>query len=207
MEFLKEVLGEDLFSQIEAKINAYNGDEANKDKQIKIANLASGQYVNRDKFSSKESELEAKIKELTEANNLIADLKKGTKDNESLQTKISEYDSQIAQMQAQLVETKIKAAMKLALLSEKALDVDYLSFKLNEKLKEKNEKFELDDNENIKGIKEQIDELKIQFPSQFEKTSSEKKFEENKLPEGEKDDMQQITNMSDALKEHYETKG
>lgn len=39
MEFLKEILGEALFAQFEEKINAYNGNEANKDRQIEIGNL------------------------------------------------------------------------------------------------------------------------------------------------------------------------
>ena len=45
MEFLKAILGEELFSQFAEKLNAYNGDEANKDKQIKLANLGGGEYV------------------------------------------------------------------------------------------------------------------------------------------------------------------
>ena len=45
MDFLKSILGDNLFSQVENKVNAYNSDEANKDKQIKIANLASGEYT------------------------------------------------------------------------------------------------------------------------------------------------------------------
>lgn len=206
MDFLKDVLGDDLFGQVADKINAYNGDEANKDKQIKLANLALGQYVNRDKFASKETELDAKIKELAEANSLIDTLKKGTKDNDTLQSKIAEYDSQINKMQEQLIETKVKSALKIALMSEKALDVDYLSYKLNEKLIENGNKIELDDNDNIKNAKELIDGLKVQFPTQFEK-AGEKKFDEHKLPQSNNNDMNQITSMSDALKEHYESKG
>ncbi len=30
MDFLKSILGDDLFSQVENKVNAYNSDEANK---------------------------------------------------------------------------------------------------------------------------------------------------------------------------------
>lgn len=41
MDFLKTILGDDLYSQVESKVNAYNSDEANKGKQIKIANLTS----------------------------------------------------------------------------------------------------------------------------------------------------------------------
>ena len=36
MEFLKEILGESLYTQLEQALNAYNGNEANKDKQVKL---------------------------------------------------------------------------------------------------------------------------------------------------------------------------
>lgn len=52
MEFLKELLGEELYSQIESKINEHNGNEANKDKQVKLGNLATGEYVSKGKFDS-----------------------------------------------------------------------------------------------------------------------------------------------------------
>lgn len=40
MDFLKDILGTELFEQVANAVNAYNGNEANKDKQIKIAYLA-----------------------------------------------------------------------------------------------------------------------------------------------------------------------
>lgn len=48
MEFLKAILGEELYNQFISKINEFNGDEANKDKQIKLANLTDGAYVSKD---------------------------------------------------------------------------------------------------------------------------------------------------------------
>lgn len=180
MDFLKSILGDDLFKQVQEKVDAHNSDEANKDKQIKLANLGGGDYVSKDKFSAKELELENKVKELLEANNLIGDLKKGTKDNEALQNKIKDYDLQIATLQAELAETKVKSALKVALIGEKALDVDYLAYKLNEKLAESGEKLELDENDNIKDWKTKIEGLRVQFPTQFE-TSSTRKVEEHRL--------------------------
>lgn len=200
MEFLKEVLGDETFSAVQDKIDAWNADEANKDNQIKIGNLGSGQYVSKDKYSAKETELSSKVQELLEANNLIGDLKKGTKDNESLQNKIREYDTQIATLQAQLQETKIKSALKVALMGEKALDVDYLSFKLNEKLAENGKVLELDENDNIKGWNDMVDGLKIQFPTQFESSAS-KKVEEHKL--GKPDDSGSVTR-NEILKMPYQ---
>jgi len=185
MEFLKEILGEELFKQFAEKINAYNGNEENKDKQIKIGNLGTGEYIGKGKFEALQELMTGKETELKSANDLIAQLKKDTKGNEELQKKIGDYDVQVAQLQAQLQETKIKAAIKVALLSEKAVDVDYLTFKLNEKLKEKGESLELDENENIKGWDDKLAGLKTQFPSMFESASSgEKKFEEKRFEGG-----------------------
>ena len=168
MEFLKAVLGEEFYKQLVEKINAYNGDEANKDKQIKLGNLASGEYVGKGKFDALQEALNGKDTELTSANDLIAQLKKDTKGNEDLQGKITQYEKDNAQLQAELQETKLRSAIKVALLSEKAVDVDYLTFKLNEKLKEKGETLELDENDNIKGWSDKLSGLKTQFPTMFE---------------------------------------
>lgn len=95
----------------------------------------------------------------------------------------------MSQLQAEIKETKIKSEIKLALMSEKASDVDYLMFKLNEKLKEKGETLELDENDNIKGWKDKIDGLKVQFPNMFETASGNeggfKVLEPNKLKFGD----------------------
>lgn len=183
MEFLKEILGDEIFNQFAEKINAWNGNEANKDKLVKLANLSSGEYVGKGKFDALQEQLTGKTTELETANGLIAELKKGTKGDEELQGKITAYEGQVADLQQQLAETKLKSAIKVALLSEKAVDIDYLTFKLEEKLKEKGETLELDENDNIKGWDSQLDGLKTQFPTMFE--SGTKKIEPNKLPDGD----------------------
>ena len=184
MNFLKEILGDELYSQIESKINEYNGNEANKDKQVKIGNLGTGEYVGKGKYDALQELVNGKETELKSANDLIAELKKGTKGNEELQKKIGDYDAQVAELQSQLQETKIKSALKVALLSEKAVDVDYLTFKLNEKLKEKGESLELDENENIKGWNDKLSGLRTQFPTMFETASADgyQVLGDNRLP-------------------------
>ena len=187
MNFLKEILGDELYSQVESKVNEHNGNEANKDKQIKIGNLGTGEYVGKGKYDALQELVNGKETELKSANDLIAELKKGTKGNEELQKKISAYDVEIAELQTQLQETKIKSALKVALLSEKAVDVDYLTFKLNEKLKEKGEALELDENENIKGWNDKLSGLKTQFPSMFESAGNDgyQVLGDNRLPGSE----------------------
>ena len=127
------------------------------------------------RYSKLKNEHESKLNELVEANNLIAELKKSNKGNEDLQSKITNYENQVTQLQEELQKTKLDSAIKVALLSEKAADVDYLMFKLKEK-----GELELDENDKIKGWNDKIAALKTQFPTQFENSGS-KKIEENKL--------------------------
>ena len=202
MEFLKELLGAELFSQVESKINEHNGNEANKDKQIKLENINSGNYVSKLKYEDIVNQLSGKDTELASANDLIAQLKKATKNDEALQQKIGEYDVQVAQLQAQLQETKLKSAIKVALLGEKANDVDYLTYKLNEKLNEKGESLELDENDNIKGWENLLSGLKTQFPTFFDSagTGKMKVLGDNRLPEGDGE-------RSSITKEEFEKMG
>lgn len=165
---LEELLGAELFAQVQAKLDEVNGKEPDKLKHVRYADLSEGEYVGRGKHEALQNKYDSQAQELASANELIAELKKGTKGNEELQGKITTYEGQIQQLQEQLQETKIKSAIKVALLSEKALDVDYLTFKLESKLKEEGKTLQLDDTDSIKGWKDLLSSLKTQFPNQFE---------------------------------------
>ena len=132
------------------------------------------------RYGKLKTDFDSKSKELAEANSLIAELKKSNKGNEDMQGKITAYETQVGELQKELRQTKLDAAIKVALLSEKATDVDYMTFKLKEK-----GELELDENGKIKGIDDKIAGLKTQFPTQFESNGG-KKTEEKKLP-GEDD--------------------
>lgn len=178
MDFLKAILGDDLYKQVEAKINAYNGTPENKEKQVKLANLGEGAYVSKDKYASLETTHNSKLEELNKANTLIAELQKSTKGNEELQGKITAYETQVTELQAALEQTKKDSAVKVALLEAKVKDIDYMTFKLKEK-----GEIELDEKGNIKGWDDKLAGLKTQFPEHFE-TSSVKKIDPNPLPGG-----------------------
>ena len=146
-------------------------------KQNKI--FTSGEENLDIRYNKLKGEHDSKIEELTKANQLIDELKKSNKGNEDLQSKISEYETTIADLNAKLEETQIQSAVKVALLESKALDIDYLTFKLKGK-----EELKLDKDGKIKGIDDMIAGLKTQFPNQFE-TSNNKVIEEHKLEKGE----------------------
>lgn len=128
------------------------------------------------RYGKLKTDHEGKLKELEEANGLIAELKKNNKGNEGLQAKIADYETQVARLQSQLEQTKLESEIKVQLLGAKALDVDYLAFKLKEK-----GELALDENGKIKGWDDKLAGLKTQFPAQFE-GDGKKKFEEHKLP-------------------------
>lgn len=164
MEFLKEILGEELYKQISEKLKTYNENPSNKDKQVKLTNLTEGNFVAKEQHDTLAAENKANAQKLTEANALIEQLKKSTKDDETLQTKIGEYQAKVTRLESELMQTKIDSAVKVGLMAEKAVDIDYLTFKL----KEKGEKLELDDQGNIKGWSDKVAALKTQLPTQFE---------------------------------------
>lgn len=121
-------------------------------------------------------------KQYGEAQSLIEELKKSSKGNEGLQSKVAEYESKIKELSNQLKEEKLASAIKVGLLSEKATDIDYLTFKLKEA-----GELEMDEKEQIKGWTDKVDELKKRFPNQFESTS-QKQIEPNSLNKGDKGD-------------------
>ena len=134
------------------------------------------------RYGKLKTDHDGRLKELTEAQNLIAELKKSNKGNEDLQGKISAYEQQVQQLQTELEQTKLDSAINVGLLAAgvKPDDVDYVTFKL----KAKGDALALDENGKVKGWDDKVAALKTQLPAQFESTSS-KKYEEHKLPDGD----------------------
>lgn len=122
--------------------------------------------------------------QLTEANALIAEMKKSTKGQEELQGKVAAYEQQIATLQAQLEETQIDADVHVELLAAgvKPDDIDYVMYKLKAK-----GKLERGEDGKIRDMDDKIAALKTQLPGQF---AGEKKktILEQKLPESDPGD-------------------
>lgn len=112
-----------------------------------------------------------------ESTKLIEQFKAGAKDNEALQGKITSYEATIANLTEQLKQTQLDSAVKVALLGAKAVDVDYLTFKLKEK-----GELELAEDGTIKGIDDKLAGLKTQFPTQFESGVNGRELEPHRLP-------------------------
>lgn len=185
MEFLKDILGEDVFKQFTDKVNAYNGNEANKDKLLKLVNLTDGGYVSKDKYTSLETDLAGKGAELDKANGLIEELKKTAGKDAGLQQKITDYETEITKLKAENETLKTENALKFALVAAGAVDVDYLVFKAKEK-----GEIKLGEDGKIKGEADLISGLKTQLPTMFGASNQQggnngRKVFENNLPGGD----------------------
>jgi VCBS repeat-containing protein len=129
-------------------------------------------------------------KQLTEANTLIEQLKKGNSDNETLQTKITDYESKVATLTAENEKLKIDGALKVALLDAgaKASDLDYLMFKAGAGDKD----LKIGDDGKLKGQEDLISGLKTQFPNNFA-TTEQKQIQEHKLEKGADNQTKTVT--------------
>lgn len=72
---LKELLGEELFAQVDAKVQEHNSGEADKKKHVRFADLSEGRYVSVEKYTEKETELSGIKQQLVEANKQIKSYK------------------------------------------------------------------------------------------------------------------------------------
>ena len=120
------------------------------------------------RYGKLKTQNDSNVDQLNKANATIAELQKANKGNEQLQQTVTNYQAQLAQMQEKLKQTELDAAIKVELLSSKAVDVDYLTYKLNEKAKADGEELVLDDAGKIKGWSDKLAGLKTQFPHMFE---------------------------------------
>lgn len=200
---LQELLGEELYSQVQAKLDEVNGKEPDKLKHVRYADLSEGEYISKAKFDGLEAENNTNAQKLSEANKLIDQLQKAAKGSQEVQQKVEEYKAQAEKLEAQLAQAKLDAAIQVGLLSEHATDLDYLTYKL----KAGQDKLELDENGKIKGWEEKISALKTQYPAQFETAGGKEGYEGFRpLPKGKtrEEETPQPTSLAEALKQKYQ---
>ncbi len=123
---------------------------------MSIVNVNNGEFIAKAKYDQLKTDLDNTKTSLDTANTTIADLKKTNGDNADLQTKIANYESEKAILEAQhktTIEKLIKeSAIKDALYNEKAKHPELLISKFDLSkilLDEKGEKV-------VSGIEDQM---------------------------------------------------
>lgn len=172
MEFLKEILGEDLFNQVKNKVSSYN-EKVDKDKKISIANVNGGEFIAKAKYDQLKTDLDNTKTSLNTAQTTIEDLKKNNGDNADLQQKVSDYETKIANLEATGKAEKAKMlkeiAIKDALYAEKAKHPELLISKFDLSkiiLDEKGENV-------VSGIEEQMKSNKETYKDLFGETEQQ----------------------------------
>lgn len=162
MEFLKGILG-DGYTVFETAVNEYNAKPENNDKQVKIADLGTGEYVGKGKYTALEVEVADLKEQVKTAESTIKTLKKDNASNEELQTTIKTHEATIATMKSDY-ETKIKnmtidSAIKAKLSETKYADL--LSGKFDRT------KIVVNEDGTVAGIDEQLTTIKESYKDLF----------------------------------------
>lgn len=105
MEFLKETLGEELYSQTKEKVDSYN--QEHKDKPLKLVDLSEGKYVSKEKFDSKETEISILKSQIEDANKEIQSYK--DMDIDSIKKSADDWKIKYEEMEANQKAEKEKS--------------------------------------------------------------------------------------------------
>ncbi|NFD30421.1 scaffolding protein [Clostridium botulinum] len=132
---LKELLGEELYNQVIQKVG---------DNKIDI--VSNGNWIPKDKFNTLNEQLKT-------ANTTITDLKKSNKDNEELQTKVTDYETKVKDYEKQIQDMQFNYALEGALKSANVRNTKAVKALLNL------EGIKLD-GESLIGLNEQIEAIR-----------------------------------------------
>lgn len=181
MDWLKEFLGEELYSQVEAKLKGND--------KIKLANLVSGEYVSKAKYDDDIKGKDNKIGELTDKMKEFdgVDVQKFRDDIEEWKTKYAEG----------IAQEKKNAAIKLAVALSKPKNEKALMALLDTDI------IKVDDKGNVTGLKEQLENIKkdndFLFESEEVPPVQVKLGDDHQNKKIEKD----TVSLSEAVSEHY----
>jgi uncharacterized protein (DUF3084 family) len=121
----------------DGKINQEEFEKELKEEQAKA-------YVPKEDFNSKN-------KELKSANETLEQLKKDNKNVETLQSQIKAHETKVTELQEELADERKTFAIKEALQTAGATDVDYMMYKLGD--------VEVDDEGNVKDLENKVKSL------------------------------------------------
>ena len=96
---LEELLEEELYAQVKAKLDAANEKIEDKKDYVRYVDLSEGNYVSKERYSGAVGEKEGLEGQITTLNKTIADLKKNNADNEGLQKTIADLQEDLKKQQ------------------------------------------------------------------------------------------------------------
>lgn len=162
MEFLKDVLGDELYNQVAEKLKG--------NEKIKLANLADGGYVGKEKFDAAETTIADLKKQLADRDKDIAALKRSAGDNEALAKQLEEMQSKY-KADTEALNTKIKdnalnAALDLSITKARGKNVTAVKALIDKS------KLTLKDDGTVDGLDEALEAIKKSDAYLFEQVET-----------------------------------
>lgn len=159
MEFLKELFGDQAltFDALTKAVDAFNAKAENKEKQIKLGNVAGGEYVSRRKFDDKVTELNNAAAQITTLTAEVGKLKTG-EDPEQLKGRLEQLQKQY---DADVENVKKLSAIKDALYEKGAKHIDLLATKFDL------ETIEITEKGKIVGVEKQLTKITEDYADLF----------------------------------------
>ena len=163
MEFLKEILGEGYEAFAQA-VKQYN--EKSPDKAVKLANLAEGGYVSKEKYTALEAEAGGYKEQLTGLREDLQKLQEEGGGKAELNNKLSalqeKYDADMAAFTEKLAALKLETAVDNALFKAGAVDSDLVKVKLDMG------QIRLAESGEVEGLEEQLGNVKRDYGFLFQ---------------------------------------
>lgn len=154
MPYLKEILGEELFNQVNEKL----GDN-------KIAVVSDGAWIPKSKFDEINEQKNTYKGQIDTLNGQIKDFEKSAKGNDELLAQIEKFKGDNEDLNGKIKDITLDSAIKLGLVNNKAKYADLLAGKIDKS------KLQLDDKGNVTGLDEQIKTLQEGYKDLFEPTA------------------------------------
>lgn len=169
---LRELLGEELFGQVDAKIQEHNASIEDKLQHVRYADLSEGNYVSKEKYQTLETRANGLQTQLSEANTTIESykdmdidgIKESAKNWETkYNTDTQALQTQIASQQKEFAAERFMDTQKIrSPLSRKAIMQEFLAQNLEFK------------DGTFKGADEYMKGVKEKYPDEFEADEPEK---------------------------------
>lgn len=185
MDFLKSIFGDKAltYAELEASLNG--------NKEVKLGNLASGQYVDK-------SKLDTKISELATANQTIQDLQETVKKFDGVD--VTSLNRQIGELQSKYdtdtAKIKLDSAVDLALVGSRARNIKAVKALLDSDI------IKLD-GDKVLGLDDQLTKLKTEAAYLFEEQADPSKVKVDSGKTHEPTNTTEATTLLGALQEKY----
>lgn len=147
---LKEALGDELYTKVAEKLKG--------NEKVKLANLADGGYVGKEKFDASETTVKDLKQQLADRDKDIAALKKSTGDNETLTKQLTDlqgkYKTDTEALQSKISQNALNAALDLGITKAKGKNAKAVKALLD------TSKLSLKDDGTVDGLDTALDALK-----------------------------------------------